>query len=191
MKRLYLLFLFVFLATASFAQFVGASSVGSSSLSSPRESRSLFLKPHSDSYNSGLLLKADLGWEYYHAWLDYGLDLGYRFNSYFYAGIGAHVEQELYFPMELRVYLPLQNVSFFIGGFWGHTLHFDLDHPMLGGRVGVNRRFWTLSVSVYEMPYYDYFYHYYGMASSDKYIRSTINLEYSLPLRAIKQRLYK
>lgn len=194
MKRLYLLFLFVFLATASFAQFVGASSVGSSSQGTPRDRSFQLFKPHSDSYNSGLLLSVDAGYEFIEEVAEFGLDIGYRFNPYFYVGIGVHDNVvDWYFPIELRAYLPLQNVSFFLGAFAGPSVEGGFSYPSFGGRIGVNRRFWTLSFSAMEAytKYYYYGSNYYLRYGREYRTYATLSLEYSLPLRAIKQRLYK
>lgn len=199
MKRSFLLLLFVLTATVSFAQFVGSNSVGSSNQNNNRDRSFQIFKPHSDSYNSGLLLSAELHYNFddsYLTWLRF--NLGYRFNPYLYAGFGVHVDEGLLFPIELRAYLPLQNFSIFIGGFWGPTTLLTtksgFEYPYYGGRVGVNRRFWALSFSVYGMPYESKNYYSYSYSTYYTYgesIYAGVSLEYSLPLKSIKQHLYK
>lgn len=194
MKKIFFLLLYALISTISFAQFVGSSSVGSINQRSHRESSFQLFKPHSDSYNRGLLLSANVCYIPYENFFGWGIDIGYRFNRYLYAGIGARGESES-FPIELRAYIPLQNVSYFIGGFAGPSIEGGFSYPSFGGRVGVNRRFWSLSISVmdaytvfYRHGYYAGSYHYEKYREYEPY--AAISLEYSLPLRAIKQRIF-
>lgn len=195
MKKIFFLLLYALISTISFAQFVGSSSVGSINQRSHRESSFQLFKPHSDSYNRGLLLSANVCYVPDENFFGWGIDIGYRFNRYLYAGIGAHGESES-FPIELRAYIPLQNVSYFIGGFAGPSIEGGFSYPSFGGRVGVNRRFWSLSISV--MDAYTVFYHGYNNSYGiynygyylDYELLTAISLEYSLPLRAIKQRIF-